>query len=458
MLLLLKYLPLTIALSLLSFDAVAESTALLNGTIIDGSDRPPLKDGVIIIKDGKISAVGHKNDIAILPNARIIDARGTFITPGLIDAHIHFFQSGGIYTRPDAIDLRRYRSYDDEIAEIRRRLPETLSRYLCSGITSVVDAGGPLWTLAMKQTYATLEQAPRLAFAGPLLSSLIPKALATKDRANVKLKNGESIAKNIQEFSERGADFIKIWLPKTKDLLSQWAHVEASIKAAHSRGLRVMVHATELALARRAVLLGADILAHSVNDTVIDDEFLALLKKNNVIYIPTLVVKKNYRDILEGYAQETSFDRLCGDNEAIASWYQMPKQTSRSPFSWLKVSAENLVRVHRAGIRIAAGSDAGNIGTLHGPGLLKELLMLVKAGLSPHQALSAATRDAAFVFKNNPDIGLIKDGYRADLLILSANPLIDIGNLQKIVGVIKGGVVVKGALKNSAIHTFAVDR
>lgn len=422
----------------------APSFALRNATIIDGTEAMPIKGGTIIIKNGKIHAVGAKHEVKIPPDATSIDVRGAFVTPGLIDAHVHFFQSGGIYTRPDILDLRHKRSYDEEIAWIKERLPETLSRYLCSGITAVVDAGGPRWTLAMKQKFKTSNNAPRIAVSGPLLSSLVPDALATKDPANLALNHEANIEQIVKELSREGTDLIKLWLPKTADLPSRWPMVQAAINEAHARGLRVIVHATELETARRAVRLGADILAHSVFDEVVDEEFLSLLKKNQVIYIPTLLVKINYRAVLSGQRpMEGALDQQCGDREVVATWNPLTKSFSQRSQSYLRVAKKNLAMIARAGIKIAAGSDAGNIGTLHGPGLHHELSALVEAGLSPHQALIAATRDAAHVFSKNPRIGVIKKGFRADLLILAANPLDSISNAQKIIGVMKDGVFVK---------------
>jgi cytosine/adenosine deaminase-related metal-dependent hydrolase len=115
-------------------------TALTGGTVIDGTGAPPIPDGTVLIEGDRITAVGPSGKISIPAAAQVIDARGKWIIPGLIDAHIHFFQSGGLYTRPDIIDLRAERPYSQEMAWIRERIPQTLARYLASGVTSVVDS------------------------------------------------------------------------------------------------------------------------------------------------------------------------------------------------------------------------------------------------------------------------------------------------------------------------------
>ncbi|MGH8726058.1 MAG: hypothetical protein ACREU1_14480, partial [Burkholderiales bacterium] len=90
---------------------------------------------MVLVAAERIAAVGSRNEVTTPKEARAVDAKGKWILPGLIDAHVHFFQSGGLYTRPDVIDLRRIRPYTKEIAWIKQRLPKTFARYLASGVT-----------------------------------------------------------------------------------------------------------------------------------------------------------------------------------------------------------------------------------------------------------------------------------------------------------------------------------
>src|SRR6186713_970079 len=121
-----------------------------HATILDGNGGPPLTNGAIVIQGERIQQIGPRGTIKPAPGTTVIDATGKFVIPGLVDAHIHFDQSGDIFTRPDAVDLRKVRSYADELAWTKARLPVTLSRYLASGVTSVVDMGGPLWTFEIR--------------------------------------------------------------------------------------------------------------------------------------------------------------------------------------------------------------------------------------------------------------------------------------------------------------------
>jgi hypothetical protein len=120
-------------------------TVIQGATVITGTGRVAIRNAAIVIENGRIRDIGPRNEVRVPNNAQAIDARGKWIVPGLIDAHVHFSQSAGLYTRPDIIDLRERRPYQQEIAWIKQRLPNTFERYLSSGITGAVDCGGPMW-------------------------------------------------------------------------------------------------------------------------------------------------------------------------------------------------------------------------------------------------------------------------------------------------------------------------
>src|SRR5437764_610741 len=120
----------------------ATSAIVIQGaTLLNGTGGPAIRNSAIVIVGGRILDVGPRNEVRVPKNAQTIDAKGKWIIPGLIDAHVHFSQSGGLYTRPDVVDLRKWRSYEMEMAWIKERLPYTFERYLLSGITGVVDCG-----------------------------------------------------------------------------------------------------------------------------------------------------------------------------------------------------------------------------------------------------------------------------------------------------------------------------
>src|SRR4051794_13423350 len=128
-----------------AFATPSGTTVIVNGTAIDPGTGKIMPNAAITIEGDHISAI--KENSADIPKKgdTVIDAKGKFILPGYIDTHVHFFQSGGLFTRPDVVDLTTVRPYKEEVALVRRNLPDTFKRYLRSGVTSVVDIGGPMW-------------------------------------------------------------------------------------------------------------------------------------------------------------------------------------------------------------------------------------------------------------------------------------------------------------------------
>ena len=143
-------------------NAGRDLTAIFGSTALIGDDLTPLHDATILMRGERIEAIGPARNVAIPASAFRIDATGLFTIPGLIDSHVHFFQSGGLYTRPDAIDLRAVRPYTDEIQWIRNNLQDTFARYLRAGITSVVDVGGPFWNYNVRTQAQQTVLSPRV--------------------------------------------------------------------------------------------------------------------------------------------------------------------------------------------------------------------------------------------------------------------------------------------------------
>jgi imidazolonepropionase-like amidohydrolase len=430
----------------------AERALVISGaTLVDGTGAPPVADAVVVVEGNRIVAAGPRAKVPVPNGARVVDARGRWVMPGLVDAHVHFFQSGGIYTRPDVVDLRARVPYTEELARIRRRLPETFRRYLCSGVTAVVDAGGPMWNFEVRDLAARTDLAPRVAVAGPLVSTYAPPALETDDPAIVKVDSPDAARALVRRELARKPDLMKVWFIRRpgQSLEDSTAIVRATVEESHAAGVRVAVHATELETAKAAVRAGCDVLVHSVYDVAVDDEFVALLKERKVLYEPTLVVQEGYAEALGRRVELTGVECECGDPETIASWAAAPEPNDATAArlgryaSAIRVGKANLKRLADAGVAIAAATDAGNIGTLHGPSLHRELELMAEAGLTPMQILVAATRDAARVFSATPAFGTVEPGKLADLLVLDADPLADVRNARRIRLVVKDGRVIE---------------
>ena len=120
-------------------------TALVGADLFDGTGAAVIEDSVVVLEKDRIKAVGKNGRVEIPEGAHVVDVKGKWITPGLIDSHIHFFQSGSLYTRPDIADMNAAFPYEVEQATILKEMDDSLARMLVSGVTSVVDMGGPFW-------------------------------------------------------------------------------------------------------------------------------------------------------------------------------------------------------------------------------------------------------------------------------------------------------------------------
>jgi len=452
---------LVLAVSLFTAALRAERISLVGGTVINPADGKVLPNATVVIDGDKIERVAMgKQDAASL--GKQIPCVGKFILPGYIDTHVHFFQSGDLFTRPDGTDLNSVRPYKDEVAWVKSHVNDVFARYLRSGITSVVDVGGPFWNFEVRKTANATAKAPRVAVAGPLISSVSREKLDLGDPPIVKIDTPDQAREFVRKLAEQKPDLVKIWYIVDKDhpVESFRPIVRATIEESHSHKIRVAVHATELETARAAVEEGADILVHSVTDKPVDDTFVKLLKDRHTILCPTLVVFERYGRTFSHQLNLTPEEQKWGNPEVIASLDvttipqdklpQRIKDALAKPEEALsrikktyEVALPNLKRLEDAGITIAAGTDAGNIGTIHGPALFREFQLMKEAGLTPMQILQCATGNAAKLFGGDTGahIGKVEKGYFADLVILNSNPLDDIAHASDIDMVIKNGVV-----------------
>ncbi len=441
----------------------APVTAFVGATVVRperSGDDAKIENAVVLVEGKRIRAVGRVSDVVVPPGAKVVDVHGKWISAGFIDSHVHFFQSGGIYARPDAIDLTRKVPYAEEQKRVHERLPTTLKLWLANGVTSVADDGGSFWNFRVRETANATRMAPRVKIAGPLLSTRDVPAVHRMDLDDPPIypvKNVEEARALTRRELALEPDYVKVWFLHIKgdDLAAQEAIARAAGDEAHARGVRLMVHATTLDVAKAALRAGADILVHSVDDKPIDDEFLALARKRSVLYIPTLYVVRGYEEALSGTWTPTDAEKRAADPrilESLASIATMSAADLPKDFAARRakmkdrvrlgfdVMAKNLIRVRDAQITIAFGTDAGNIGTVHGASIFREMALMLAAGMTPAEILRAATAGGAAVLGMQNELG-IDAGRLADLVVLDADPTAAVLKGTEVRFVMKGGAM-----------------
>lgn len=446
-------------------------TYIANVSVGDVENKKILGNQTVVIKGDVIADIKPSGKIRIPAGAIVIDGTGKFLFPGLVDAHVHFFQSGGLYTRPDAIDLRQVRPYASEIQSTLARVENVSRRYLKNGITTAIDPGSTYNMLKVRDGLQGQKGVAQIYMSGPLLTTYEPKVYAglRDDSPFHLILSPEAARKAVQEQARHRPDFIKIWYIADVEGLSaeEGARkylpvIQAAIDQAHELKFKVAVHAMERLTAELSVKAGCDYLVHSIEDEIIPDDLVRLIKQKNVIVCPTLTVHAGYVDTfaqrLDISAHEiaqadpfelgslTDLKHLKLSDTALIGDY---KRGAGSEKQQQKMIAEahicntNLKKLSDAGVTIATGTDAGNIGTLHACSYLDELLAMRKAGLSNWKILEASTINGAKVLGKQRESGSIAKGKKADLILLDANPADAIENVARMDRVIRHGAVFK---------------
>lgn len=433
--------------------------ALVGATLIDGTGAAPVADSMILARDGKIECAGARAACPVPADATVSDVTGKWVTPGIIDAHVHFSQTGWADGRPDALDVRERHPYEQVQADLQAHPERFFRSYLCSGVTAVFDVGGYAWTLGLGARTELDSTAPHVSAAGPLLSTLDHWLNLPAERQFILLADPNDARTGVHYLAARGSTAVKVWyiVPEGKKASDFSVAVQAAGAEAAKMKLPLIVHATGLDEAKEAVRAGAHVLVHSVWDKPVDTEFIELLKKTGTIYCPTLTVPRGYLRMFEaamakraapsddpnGCIDPVTMKKLAETAEVGAPGQDETKVAARTKRieAQEKTGAENLKAVFDAGIPIAMGTDAGNPLTLHGPSVYAEMEAMQKAGLTPMQVLVAATHGGSLAMGREKDIGTLEKGKIADLIVLDADPTADIANLRKLNQVMRDGVL-----------------
>ncbi|HUA19513.1 MAG TPA: amidohydrolase family protein [Bryobacteraceae bacterium] len=405
------------------------SATLFEGArLIADARRPPIENSAFLIDGGRIVKVGKKGQIQAPAGATHVDLTGKTVIPALVDSHIHIgYQKGLVYSAE---------SYT------RENLIDQLNRYAYCGVGAVLSLGtdpgemplqiradqragrlGGAWFLLAGRGLA----APN---AGPNNPALKPSAYGVTTEEEARRDVREQIAHKV--------DFIKVWVDDRNGTVQKLspALYRAAIQEAHKHGTRVIAHVYYLDDAKDLVRAGIDGFAHLVRDKEVDDEFIALLKQHNVYVMPNLALAENATHSEPPAWLDDPLYRAVTPAAVIArlraSYAQRSTEALARARGTYAIMQHNLAKLNAEGVRIGLGADSGAAPDyFHGYNDHRELKLMVEAGMTPAQALTAATVTSG-AFLRLTDRGTIAAGKSADFIVLDANPFDDVANSEKI--------------------------
>lgn len=392
--------------------------AFSGARIIDGGGGEPIRDGVLLINDGRVAAIGPRADIDIPDGAVINDVSGKTIIPGIINAHGHVGNAkgieGGHYSAENVVDnLRIYARY---------------------GITTVVSLGDDRKEgVPFRHMNDSISSGrARLFIAGQVITGNTPEeALALIDSNH-----------------HMGVDFMKI---RVDDNLGSGQKMSeniyrAVINRSHELGYKVATHMYYLEDARKLLEAGSDMIAHSVRDLPVDEEFIQLIREKKIPYCPTLT--REVSTFVYGDTADFFSDPFFTKTYDVATIEPLKDPTRQQQIRnnrnaqiyrrQLPQAMANLKTLADAGVPIVFGTDSGVPTRFMGYFEHMEMQMMLEAGLSPMQIIVSATRDAA-EYMGLKDLGTLSKGHWADFIILNADPLENFRNMREISAVYVGG-------------------
>lgn len=389
---------------LLSGPALAQdrTTAIIGATVFDATGAAPRLANVVI-KDGRILAVGP--GVKAPRGAVVIDAKGKALLPGFFDVHTHWTPAG-----------------------VPNITPQIASAYIAAGVTTVNDFHEQPESFAPRRQWIGTLASPHVNFVARM-STPGGHGADWADTATTKWVNTPASARaEVKALVPYKPDFIKAFTDgwrygaSADNTSMDQGTLSALVDEAHKHDLKVLTHTVTVERGMVAGRAKVDIIAHSLQDRELDEAAIAVIKAGGTAYAPTLAVY----DPNKGPGPRP-------DTEA--------QRRSEQKFGY---ALHNVKALHDAGVVVALGTDAGMPGTPHGVSTLREMELLVQAGLTPSQALIAGTASSAKVLGELEDRGTIEKGKRADLVLISGTPWTDISDVRKTDRVFVDGKLVHG--------------
>lgn len=408
---------------------MAGSTLISGGTVVDGTGAPARRDEAVLLRDGRIAALGAGAvaDAEAHGVDERIDATGRTVMPGLIDAHTHL--SFGEPTGNDELFHHRTEAYSSMLSAYNAR------KVLRAGVTSVLDADC-LWNIGVELRDAIdngIVEGPRMRAGGQALMTMLGGTAGrmiadegTTGYATV-VQNRDMMVNEVRRQIKYGVDWIKIMvtglIPSMKGPEVQvWKHDELRTvcDTAHELGTRVVAHCRNAASTRDAARAGVDLIYHA---SYMDDEALDAVAESGAALCPTFTLLGNLAD----------YGAKVGSAPELLEVFRAE----------IEVTATQMAKAHAMGVPFLAGSETGFAVTPVGEWHARELEMFVRyMGMTPMDAIVAATRNGAFAMRMEGEVGTLEPGRLADVLVVDGDPLADITVLQdreRLVEVIKEG-------------------
>jgi imidazolonepropionase-like amidohydrolase len=426
---------------------VPRPIVIIGGTIVDGTGAPARRNDAIVVQDGRIRAIGLAASKRAPKDARVIDASGKWIVPGFIDAAVHLSQTGGLDARPDLLPVPGGRTYAEILADIRRAPAPYLRAYLCAGITSILNLGGPPWTFELREGRADDALSPRTATTGPWIAQSAPAPMQIAGEEGYWVPDEKTnAAALVEKLVRQGPDLVAIRLGSAESGRAADAPLaRTAVAEAHARKRRAIVEVVSVPQLRAAVEAGADAVVSRVAEAIPDD-LIGTMAKQQTVVVPAMAATESAVQVFAGRVRVEDFERGCAPESIVESLSDKSAETSSSQKTedtseFLAGEQRNLQRLVAAGVTIVAGSGAGELRAFHGSSLHREFALMAGAGMTPMQILVSATRDAARLLGRTAEVGQLKEGLAADLVLLDADPMADIRNARKVSVVVKGGAL-----------------
>jgi imidazolonepropionase-like amidohydrolase len=398
-------------------------------TLIDATGRAAIPDVTVVIAGDRIVSIGKSAEVPLPRGAQVVDGAGKFLIPGLWDAHVHLS-----WTTASALPV-----------------------LIANGVTSVRDMGGRLSELEDWRTKIVtgILVGPRILFAGPILNG------QKFNQYQMVSGNPDETRGVIRALKEAGVDFIKVHrrMPREsyfaavdeakKQGLTLVGHIPLTVSPAEASdaGQATIEHTETLFEGTFTAALNGRKLFAAIHQFREDeaDKLFARFATNHTVMDPTLIAYRASIDFSDpALPLNPNLRYVAVSNKKMLEQYKLPAADLPQWKQTFDELCEVVRQMHTAGVTLIAGTDIAGP-RIPGFSLHQELALLVQCGLTPMQALQAATSTPASVLNKSKDLGTIEVGKLADMILLDANPLDDIHNTQRIHAVIVGGKLMNRA-------------